>query len=248
MLSLIEHQKTLEQVGLSEQESKIYLYLVSHGLSTIHSISNGTKITRTALYPILKEMEAKKIAKQNKTKAVIQYQAESPKSIQQLLKKRQNELEELSFDLDATISKLNSLYAHDPLQPVVFYFEGEGGLQEVNEKYFYKDIFEEQAYFLHPRSLLNQKSFKGSQRNLQLRVKQRITPFVVFTGEEKSEFQVPNGTYIKLNDSLFNINVEIGVIKNRVRIGFLNPQKSIIYIENSALADTLKSLIKNLKS
>ncbi len=247
MLSLIEHQKTLEQVGLSEQESKIYLYLVSHGLSTIHSISSGTRITRTALYPILKEMEIKKIVKENKTKAIIQYQAESPKSIQQLLKRRQNELEELSFNLDATVSKLNGLYAYDPLQPVVFYFEGDDGLQEVNEKYFYKDVFKEQAYFLHPRNLLNQKPSKGSRKNLQLRVQQQITPFVAFTGEEKSEFQVPNGTYIKLNESLFNIGVEIGIIKNRVRIGFLNPQKSIIYIENGALADTLKSLIKNLK-
>ena len=46
----------LKQLGLTAEQSAVYLHLVSKGPSSVLDISRGLKTGRTKLYPLLEEL------------------------------------------------------------------------------------------------------------------------------------------------------------------------------------------------
>lgn len=92
--------KQLKGVGLKQNESEIYLFLLQNGLSTPPVISKGTNIARTNCYNILKSLKEKDVvAEQNKGKKKV-YIARDPKFLKLDLEKKIESLERLVPDLE----------------------------------------------------------------------------------------------------------------------------------------------------
>jgi sugar-specific transcriptional regulator TrmB len=60
-LSLKRILRTLGDLGLTETESRAYIYLAKIGPSNIREVSNGLKMTRKQLYPALNSLKKKGI-------------------------------------------------------------------------------------------------------------------------------------------------------------------------------------------
>ena len=54
-------QKTLVSLGLTRQDSEVYLYLAKKGLQKGNDLRNGLKITKQQLYRSLKSLQSKGI-------------------------------------------------------------------------------------------------------------------------------------------------------------------------------------------
>ena len=60
----IEIVKKLKEVGLKQNESEIYLFLLQNGISTPPQISRGTHIARTNCYNILNSLKEKDVVEE----------------------------------------------------------------------------------------------------------------------------------------------------------------------------------------
>lgn len=97
----------LRSIGLSKNETEIYLNLVKRGLSTVFEISKETKIHRSNLYEALENLLKKSlIFKITKDKKSLFY-ARPPKSLLDYLKNRELELSNIIEKLEAQHIKVN---------------------------------------------------------------------------------------------------------------------------------------------
>ena len=55
------HENILSEFGLSQNQSKVYLYLIKYGSTTAPNLSKSLNIPRTEIYAILKILQKKKM-------------------------------------------------------------------------------------------------------------------------------------------------------------------------------------------
>jgi len=88
-------EKTLQALGLSEREAKIYLALLELGETTVGPIANKTRIQHAKVYPTLEKLIDKGLVSfviKLKTK---HFQAQNPKLLLNILKEKERSLEEI---------------------------------------------------------------------------------------------------------------------------------------------------------
>ncbi len=125
----------LESAGLSENEIKVYIYLLKEGVSSPAQVARGTKIARSNVYYILRNLDDEDLIEQQRKNNRYVYKACRPESLIDQLERRRSGLERI-------IPDLNDLYKVQKNKPVVEYFDG---LERI------KDIFLES---LHTENLV----------------------------------------------------------------------------------------------
>jgi len=122
--------KQLREIGLKQNESEVYLFLLQNGISTPPVIARGTNIARTNCYNILTSLKEKDVIdEQNKGKRKA-YIARDPKSLKLNLERKIESLERLVPDLEA-------MYVTQKNKPLFRFYDS---WEEVKE--IYKLIFE----------------------------------------------------------------------------------------------------------
>ncbi len=90
-----EKEKILEELGLSKNETKVYLALLELGLSSLKDITSKSGVHRTNVYDSLNRLFKKGLAshvtKDNKTA----YEASNPEDLMTLLKEKESKLKEI---------------------------------------------------------------------------------------------------------------------------------------------------------
>lgn len=116
--------KILEQIGLTKNESAIYLALLDLGPSTISKISEKTSIHRPLIYKALPELLEKKLISQTQKGKSILYIAEPPNRLESIFDDLKYQFFEFLPDLEDTYSKNNK-------KPKVRFLEGKDGTKRV---------------------------------------------------------------------------------------------------------------------
>lgn len=109
--------KQLKEVGLKQNESEIYLFLLQNGFSTPPTISKGTNIARTNCYNILKSLLEKDVVDEKLKGKKKVYIARDPKSLKLSLERKIESLERLVPDLEA-------IYVSQKNKPTFRFFDG----------------------------------------------------------------------------------------------------------------------------
>lgn len=117
-------KSNLTRLGLSDEESKIYLMLLEYGTSTASNISRITKIGRVNCYHHLEKLLQKGLISQSRRLKVKEFTAESPKT---LINKQ---IESLNF-AKTIVPELLAISAHNPKKPRIQFFEGKDGIKNV---------------------------------------------------------------------------------------------------------------------
>jgi len=112
--------QTIQALGLSENESKIYLALIELGVSNIAKISEKSGIKRTSCYIILESMIQKGLINKTVVKGKQQYIAQEP---EKLLRLSQEKLESLKN----AMPQLKSLFNLSDTKPRIQFYEGRQG-------------------------------------------------------------------------------------------------------------------------
>lgn len=119
--NLIKH---LRDVGLKQNESEVYLYLLQNGISTPPQIARGTNIARTNCYNILNSLWEKEVIDEKLKGNRKAYVARSPVSLKLNLKRKLESIDVLLPDLEA-------IHTTQKNKPIFRFYDGWKEVQQI---------------------------------------------------------------------------------------------------------------------
>jgi sugar-specific transcriptional regulator TrmB len=120
---------SLESIGLTEGESKVYLALLSIGSSTTGKIIKEAQVSNSKIYEILDRLKKKGLVSISLINNVKHFEAKDPSNIRELVDKKEKAIEKVKQE----IPKLQALYAHaEPIQEAEI-LEGTKGIKSFTE-------------------------------------------------------------------------------------------------------------------
>ncbi len=119
-----EIKNALISLGISEEEIRIYFYLLEHGAKTILQLSQQTNIPRTSVYVAVEALCTRElIVLENKDGKKI-YAAADPQVILKYGQKKREHLVSALEVVDEEVETLRALYSKHAGKPVIRYAEG----------------------------------------------------------------------------------------------------------------------------
>lgn len=118
--------------GLSEEEGRIYLFLLEKGFSTALLLSRQLHMGRTKIYRLLDKLKNKQLAEFKIDECGMKFGATNPQKFQQLVIKREQEVSGLKQSLPALLQQLGNLATNLSPKSKVLYYEGTAGLRQVS--------------------------------------------------------------------------------------------------------------------
>lgn len=233
----------LVQIGLSEVQAKIYLYLIKHGQSTPAEIATGVDENRTTVYSAAEKLEKLGIITQKDRGKVSAYVSNHPSVLESLAEKRLRSVARQVKNLESNLPSLINYYNEYQSTPGATTFYGNEGVKMIWDKviatkapyYFVRSRYDEIA----DRDALEE--FKNSRVEAGIE-SQDITP---------SEFTHNKNTILKekylldrtlLPPNEYDSPVEIDIFGDNV--AFINYSKDGMstLIESPEIADAMRQM------
>lgn len=129
----LEQIKSLEKLGLSENEAQVYFACLGNGETTIMELVRLTKLHRTTIYGVVEDL-----AKIGLLKFFIKsghriYSAEPPRKIKSYLEKQKREIESRESAFDLALPQLNMAYSTSDRKPVISFYQGQEEIRGIFE-------------------------------------------------------------------------------------------------------------------
>lgn len=239
-------EKYLEEIGLSEKESQIYLALLQVDSESIQDLAKRTGINRTTVYPVLETLEKKGLVSEVQKGKKVEYVAAPPERIETFVERQKVVLEERAERLKDIIPQIKSIQRESGEKPIVKYFEGrEGAIAAHEEFYEMHDSKAREGYFIYNKDLLNDTFTEEEQeRYRKIRVNKKVMPTSVYTSEDGDINFVTPGTRTRIDHNKYPISSDIIIIEDRILIGTLGGRLSSILIKSKDFAETIASLVR----
>ena len=125
---LVSH---LEDLGLSEKESRVYLANLSLGPSSVQKIADYAGIKRVTTYVILESLVNLGLASQSIKGKKTFFIAEDPVSLNRLISKREEELKDQKQNLETILPELKDLKSLPSESPGVRFYDSAEGIRSI---------------------------------------------------------------------------------------------------------------------
>lgn len=125
--------KTLEELGLSENESVLYHICLKYPQSTVKELGAHSPFPRTMLYHVLNQLIRRGLVSTSTDKWRTVYISESPERLYDLLAQKEKEFEKQAQSIRGLIPQLKNRYKLSTQQPSVRVFEGIEGYKKALE-------------------------------------------------------------------------------------------------------------------
>ncbi|MEN9582551.1 MAG: hypothetical protein RL641_505 [Candidatus Parcubacteria bacterium] len=239
-------EQFLENIGLSQKESMVYMALLAVESSSVIDLAKKTDIKRTSIYPIIESLEKKGLVSEVEVGKKNEYRAEAPERLETYIKNEQARLNEQAKLLDEVIPRLKSVSRDQGERPVIKYYDGREGILSSISEYLGESEKGGDLYTVYPRDIIEEtfteselKKVRGNRRSKNVLVHSLYT----YSKGSLDNDELSNRTQLS-EDKEFPILCDIGVYEDKVRIYTLGKKLSAINIKNHDLAETLKSLIR----
>lgn len=116
----------IQNLGFSDNESKIYLALLELGTAHVSQIASKSEVKRTSCYIILEELTKKGLSTKTQVKGKLHYMAEPPERLATLAQERQEHLR-------AVMPEFKSLFNLSETKPRIRFYEGNEGYVSICE-------------------------------------------------------------------------------------------------------------------
>jgi len=225
-----ELQDTLEDLGLSEKEIKVYVSLVETGESSVNLIAKRSELNRVTVYPILKGLIEKGFVSKFLMDRRSFFNAIDPKQIIEILREKERRVKAILPLLESRKGNIKNLTS-------IELFKGKKGISSFIEKIYSSGEPELWAY--GNGSIIGKTLEYQSLNARNIRLQRKIKLNIISSPAKEEYFKDPRYkslTKIKFNDSLENI--QIYILFGRRTIGILELSKELfgIIIENEEIA------------
>ncbi len=231
--------KSLQEAGLSEIESKIYLSLLKSQKMTVSEIARATDTKRPTCYQYLDLLLSKDFIIRVPIGKRMYYSAVSPKKVLSAARKRYEAFEAVS-------DEMMKQYEESTHKPQVAFYEGKRELKNIYDDLFKTvgdiySIFPPTAFF---ENFTEQEydEFDSSISQYAIKSKDLIVEDKHF--KRVSQIRKKNGVENKVTKKLpesFKTNVDVLVYNNKVALISLRDLSALV-IENKDIADLFKSI------
>lgn len=116
--------KTLEELGLSENEAVLYHICLKYPQSTVKELGAHSPFPRTMLYHVLNQLIRRGLVSTSTDKWRTVYISESPERLYDLLAQKEKEFDKQAHAIRGLIPQLKNKYRLSTQQPSVRIFEG----------------------------------------------------------------------------------------------------------------------------
>lgn len=99
----------LEELGFSKKEADIYVTVLQHGKISVTEVANITKINRTTVYSLVKNLLKRKLIREDTTSKKTYLLARPPEDLHGLLEKEKETIHKKEHTINKAISELQSL-------------------------------------------------------------------------------------------------------------------------------------------
>lgn len=128
-----ENIETLKIAGLSEEQARIYDFLLGKNPLSASSIGRQVGIERSLTYKVLGQLESLELVSRNKEKGeTTLYKALHPERIGEIAKNKKEEAERSFEKVKNDLGKIISDHNLSVGRPGIRFFEGAEGLKEIN--------------------------------------------------------------------------------------------------------------------
>ncbi len=128
-------KETLSKIGLSVDESAVYLACLEEGDATVQEIAKASKVKRTTVYLVAKSLMAKGLVGQYETRRGMHLSAQRPELLL-------SQLEDRAREVATIVPQLKAIQKKESYRPQVKYFEGKEGYFTVCEDTLQKHLSE----------------------------------------------------------------------------------------------------------
>jgi len=222
-------EDVLVTLGLTNEESSIYLSLLENGPQTATGIAKTSKVKRTYVYPIARRLVQKGLITQSRKGPVTAFAPLSPARLLGLAEEKKHQAALAQRTLEGVLNSLASLYIAAEEKPLISTHEGIDGLKRV-----YQDIIKTGKDIKLLRSLYDDKRpdlDKLVTEQIEKQVKAGIHTHTITPLEPETK-----KTYKTLDEKRLVIR---HIVKNTL---FSLPSQIIIYHEKVAIV-TMKNAI-----
>lgn len=232
----MEIEKTLENIGLSEKETKIYLALLELGAATVEALAKKTEIKRPTAYHIVGSLEEKGLVSEGPRSKKSLYIAASPEKIVSNLTQKAELVKRY-------LPQLMAMHNAQPDKPQVQMYSGREGIRQI-----YQEIMDagEASFFssvtriskLYPE-LLEEFIKRVEENKIKFRdLFEQTQEDVDFTRSIKkvSNYEarlIPKG---------MKLPSDTGIYKDKLVFFSFQPTLTAIVVKNKEIAESLRTI------
>lgn len=236
-------EKYLQEIGLNEKESAIYLALLQVDSASVVALADKTKIKRPTVYVVLETLAKKGLVSEVEIGNKTHYAAEPPERLETYVERQKIVLEEQARRLKDVIPQLKSVQREGGERPIVKYFEGKEGIISSMEELYTSEDKSDTAYLVYSKDLLNNLfTSEEVSRYKKTRLTKKIKTKVLYTYTQGEILSDATGERLKVDEQKYPITCDITIYEDRVRINTLGKSLSSVFIKSKDVADTLKSI------
>lgn len=125
----------LRDIGLSENEAKVYLAMLELGPATVLQIAGKAGINRPTTYVQIESLKRRGLVEVIQKGKKAQFVAREPSALDAMLEREAKEVEVQKTELAKVLPQLQTMYDLAGKKPVVRYFEGIEGLRQMQEEF-----------------------------------------------------------------------------------------------------------------
>ncbi len=237
----MENNQILKKLGLSKEESSVYLGLLELGQGTVSAISKHTGLHRPGIYKTLPKLKERGLITEFPKGKQKMYTAEPPEKLRALF-------EEITKDFESVLPDLETTYKARNKKPVVKFLEGRKGLQFV-----FGDVvhsLKRGDVFYRYSSAKDWKYFEGKYLPgdyKKVRDAKQLQRLVITnkTGAERAPSLDRAIKLIPQNYDLFDYDVAQIIYGNKIAFVDYNTETALI-IENGPIAEFQRKIFKLL--
>lgn len=237
--------KELQDLGLNDKESAVYLALLSVDNDSVIDLAKKTNINRTTIYPILESLMSKGLVSEVKIDKKIRFAAEGPERLSTFVDKQKLMFEERSERVKDLIPKLKTVQRESGEKPIVKIYEGKEGALSAAVRSFENDSNDGFSYAIYSKDLLNE-IFNSREKMDIFKIRKDVKKLkskAVYTYINNETESDNMSIRKKIDEKKYPIYCDIGVVGDEVRVSNLRGNLTTMLIKNKDLSETLKSLI-----
>ena len=122
---------SIEDLGLSQKEARVYLANLMLGPATVQKIADQSSIKRVTTYVILESLSNLGLVSQSTKGKKTYFVAEEPAQLRRLLQKKEQAIKEQQKSFDAILPELNDLKSLPTESPNVRFYDTAEGIRGV---------------------------------------------------------------------------------------------------------------------
>lgn len=238
----------LTQLGLSENEAKVYVAMLELGPATVLEISAKAGVNRPTTYVQIESLKKLGlVSTQTKGKKQI-FIAESPEQLDFMIEKQKTEIENKKEELSKLLPELTNLFNLTGEKPQVRFFEGKEGILKIQSEFL-----KTKADFIYGISDFDSvmEVFPNfSSAYSSKRAQKKIPSKLIYTSTKGPFLKDADKDFLReskyVSKDKLSLGSDITIFGDKIAIMALKGRVSGVIIEHKEMADSLRSIFELL--